>query len=189
MMTGIGSALLFDNEGPQWALPLWSLVTEAAFITAGICILRMKPSPPPPATAPLRVVDPLDARLRQNFRPVPLLMSGLMVTLTFVFWSFAFKVLPHHGIGLLMVFNIALMSGAFVVRYVLYRFAEDLVLAATIAAAWGLYLASVPGFAWVGVLATFIAGAAVYSRFLRGRRLMRDWAQASAQAAGQECAS
>jgi hypothetical protein len=90
----------------------------------------------------VKVVDRIEVNLNEiRKHPIRRLVPGYALTLAFLLaWSYLFKTMPYSGIMIVMWTVVAIYSGFFVGRFFLFHLWEDLLFAASVALAWGLYL-------------------------------------------------
>jgi hypothetical protein len=90
----------------------------------------------------VRVVDRVEANLDAiGKHPFRRLAPAYALTFgAFLAWSYLFEVLPYSGVVIAMWSVTGVLTGFFIARFVLYRFWEDLLFAASVASAWALYL-------------------------------------------------
>lgn len=86
-------------------------------------------------------------------RPIRRLVPAYAVWFSaFLAWSYQFKVLPYSGVVIAMWSVTGVLTGVFIARFVLFQFWEDLLFAASVAAAWALYLLPVERLAPLAVM-------------------------------------
>ncbi|HEV3162557.1 MAG TPA: hypothetical protein VGZ22_00855 [Isosphaeraceae bacterium] len=86
----------------------------------------------------------------------------------FLLWGYLFKVMPYSAVVITMWTVTAVLTGVFIGRFVYFQFWEDLVFAASVTLAWGLYLLRLPRLALVAALppiAVILATICLYQRW------------------------
>jgi uncharacterized membrane protein YjjP (DUF1212 family) len=90
----------------------------------------------------VKVVDRIEENLNEiRKHPIRRLVPGYALTMASIFAClYLFNMMYYSSIMIMMWTVVAMYSGFFVGRFFLFHFWEDLLFAASVALAWGLYL-------------------------------------------------
>jgi len=186
LMCSLAALCVLDTE--SWASPLGypvAFLSVLLFSVAGVAILvagrRLRGSSGACVTDRQQASTAALCR-----RPLWLgLFLGLAVA-ALLLGSAALRALPYGGVQLAVLLIVAAAVGAFLARFARFRFWEDLLFAALIATAWGLYmtqsrLSGVAPLALATPPAALLGMGSLYRRWRRvARSLSADHAETDA---------